>query len=232
LSDRLNQSLKERPMPRGKDKSTGSDPASGRPPPAGPGTRQRIIDAALETLKTEGFAGASARTIARRGGFNQALIFYHFGSLNDLLLAALDETSARRMAQYRAATAEIDGIDDLFRVAADIYREDLDSGHIKVLAEMIAGSSAFPHLGPEIAARIEPWIHFAEERIEAALAPSPLAGLVSPADLALGVVAFYLGIELLSHLDDDRSRAERLFGMGNLAASMLGALAGPSTPEG
>ena len=45
----------------------------------------RIVEAAIETLKTEGFAGASARAIARTGGFNQALVFYHFGSVNELL---------------------------------------------------------------------------------------------------------------------------------------------------
>src|SRR5947208_16019504 len=56
----------------------------------GPGeaTRKRIVMAAVETLKQEGFAGTSARAVARTGGFNQALVFYHFGSMTELLLAA------------------------------------------------------------------------------------------------------------------------------------------------
>ena len=61
------------------------------------GTKLQIVEAALETLKTKGFAGASAREIARTGGFNQALIFYHFGSVRNVLLAALDLVSERRM---------------------------------------------------------------------------------------------------------------------------------------
>ena len=60
------------------------------------GTKLQIAEAALETLKTNGFAGASARTIAHTGGFNQALIFYHFGSVQNALLAALDLISERR----------------------------------------------------------------------------------------------------------------------------------------
>ena len=52
-------------------------------------------------LRESGFAGASARRIAQRAGCNQALVFYHFGSVNDLLVAALEEVSARRMAAYR-----------------------------------------------------------------------------------------------------------------------------------
>ena len=69
-------------------------------------TRARIVEAAVATLRTAGFAGASARAIAAAGGFNQALIFYHFGSLDDLLLAALDATAAARLARYEAAVAK------------------------------------------------------------------------------------------------------------------------------
>ena len=48
-------------------------------------TAQTILTATLETLRDEGFAGATSRAIARRAGCNQALIFYHFGSLESLL---------------------------------------------------------------------------------------------------------------------------------------------------
>ena len=57
-------------------------------------TKQALVAAAIETLRAEGFAGASARAIAGRAGCNQALIFYHFGSVVTLLLAALDEVSS------------------------------------------------------------------------------------------------------------------------------------------
>ena len=50
-------------------------------------TRSRIIEAALQTVREEGFAETTARAIARHGGFNQALIFYHFGSVDALLVA-------------------------------------------------------------------------------------------------------------------------------------------------
>src|SRR5256885_430514 len=67
------------------------------------GTKLKIAEAALETLKANGFAGASARAIAHIGGFNQALIFYHFGSVQSALLAALDLISDRRLAEYGPA---------------------------------------------------------------------------------------------------------------------------------
>jgi AcrR family transcriptional regulator len=176
-------------------------------------TKERIIEAAFSTLKEEGFAGTSARAIARRGGFNQALIFYHFGTLNDLLLATLDKTSADRMSRYRDSIGKAKGVDEKIQTATRLYREDLVSGHITVISEMVAGSLARPDLGPEVVARMEPWIEFTEGVITDLLAGSIFEGAVTPRTLAFAVVALYLGVDLLSHLDQDKSRAEALFQM-------------------
>src|SRR5215211_9491670 len=91
--------------------------------PTGAATKLQILEATLETLKNEGFTGATSRAIARTGGFNQALIFYHFGSLDGLLLAALDQTSEERLRRYRAAVEEAETAEDLAEVAASIYAE-------------------------------------------------------------------------------------------------------------
>jgi AcrR family transcriptional regulator len=190
--------------------------------------RSRIVDAAIAALKREGFAGASARTIAGIGGFSQSLIFYHFASVNDLLLAALDRTSALRMERYQRAVEEATSFPDLVRVAEDIFREDLDSGHITVLSEMIVGSSADRELGPKVVARIEPWIRFTEETVARILAGSPLEAMVPARDLAFAIVSLYLGIELLTHLSADRSRADALFAGASALTDLFGQLLGPS----
>ncbi|MEX2551886.1 MAG: TetR/AcrR family transcriptional regulator [Actinomycetota bacterium] len=189
-------------------------------------TKGRIVDAAFQTLKEEGFAGTSARAIARRGGFNQALIFYHFGTLNDLLLATLDKTSSNRMSRYRDSIGKALNVDQKIQTATRLYREDLESGHITVISELIAGSLARPDLGPEVVARMEPWIEFTEGVITELLAGSMFEGTVKPRTLAFAVVALYLGVDLLSHLDQDKSRAEDLFvtagTFGPLLAPMFG----------
>jgi AcrR family transcriptional regulator len=192
-------------------------------------TKERIVEAAVSVLKAHGYAGASARTIAAEGGFNQALIFYHFGSVRDALLAALDRTSADRMEAYRAATAGATDLPGLVAVATEIYHEDLDSGHIKVLAELIAGASTDPALGPEIVARVAPWIDFARGEIERVFQGSPLGQTIPADDAAYAVVAQFLGLELLTHLDGSSERADRLFRLaGALAtfASMSGLTTG------
>src|ERR1700737_1786334 len=74
--------------------------------PTGSATRDRLVEAALTTLRTRGFPGTTAPAIARPGKLHQWLIFYRFGSLDRLLLEALDLTSARRLERYQAALAD------------------------------------------------------------------------------------------------------------------------------
>jgi AcrR family transcriptional regulator len=201
-------------------------PASAGPEPPEPEaspvtTKDRIVEAALETLKEEGFAGTSARAIARRGGFNQALIFYHFGTLNDLLLAALDSTASERMERYTEALAGAGRIEERIQVASELYREDLERGHITVISELIAGSLARPDLAPEVVARVEPWVELVEGIIGEVVAGSVLEGMVHPRTLAFAVVALYLGVDLLTHLDHDVSRAVALFETAGRLAALL-----------
>lgn len=190
-----------------------------------PTTKQKIVDAALATLKEEGFAGTSARAIARRGGFNQALIFYHFGTLNDLLLEALDQTSASRMERYSAELKSAHSPAEKMEAAASLYREDLASGHITVLSEMIAGSLSRPDLGPEILARMRPWIEFAREMLAEGLKQTAMEQFIDPHALAVAMVALYLGVDLISHLGD-HAEVQELFQLAERLAPVISMLGG------
>lgn len=62
-----------------------------RPPsPGEPATAARILRAADALLAERGYDGVSTRDVARRAGVNKALIFYHFGSKDELFEAVLD----------------------------------------------------------------------------------------------------------------------------------------------
>ncbi|MFC7103761.1 TetR/AcrR family transcriptional regulator [Nonomuraea rubra] len=67
-------------------------------------TRTKLLDAALETLRTQGMAGASARAIAATAGVNQALVFYHFGSVDQLLAAACEHGAQQRIPSTATAS--------------------------------------------------------------------------------------------------------------------------------
>jgi len=53
------------------------------------GTRQRLLDAAWEQVRTEGIAGATSRAITTRAAANLGAITYHFGSKDALVADAL-----------------------------------------------------------------------------------------------------------------------------------------------
>jgi AcrR family transcriptional regulator len=194
------------------------------------GTKLQIAEAALQTLKTGGYAGASARAIAREGGFNQALIFYHFGSVRDLLLAVLDLISERRMSEYGPAFERARGAPELAQLARTIYADDLERGYITVLGEMVSGGVGDADLGAEVAARIEPWIEMVERKLEQLLSGTPVPALAHPRDLAFGLVALYFGVDMLSHLQGEQSRAESLLELATRLSALAAAFL-PTQPE-
>ena len=195
------------------------------------GTKARIAEAALETLKARGFAGATAREIARTGGFNQALVFYHFGSVQNVLLAALDLVSNRRMRAYQPAFENARTVSELARLARDIYTEDLENGYVTVLSEMVSGGVSDPRLGREVVARLEPWIGMVERKLRALLTDSAFESMVPPRDLAFTIIALYLGIDMLSHLDGDRTRADSLLDLGVRHAPVVEAVLSRREPR-
>ncbi len=194
-------------------------------------TRRQFVDAAIETLQSDGYAGASARSIAERAGLNQGLIFYHFGSVANLLLAALDAVSEERLRIYGAEVSGVNSPARLVDAAEGIFRNDLAAGYITVLAEMMAGASSTPGLGPAVASRIQPWREFAQSTIEASLGDSPLSAVLPAKDVAHAVVALYLGLEMLSHLDGDADPALALFAHAKQVAALFEGLITPTTPK-
>jgi AcrR family transcriptional regulator len=60
---------------------------------AGDATRRALLDAAEELLISKGVVGITTRQVADLAGVNQALVHYHFGTIEDLLVAALERVS-------------------------------------------------------------------------------------------------------------------------------------------
>lgn len=185
--------------------------------PAGRDTRHRIVAAVVETLRREGVAGASARTIARVGGFNQALIFYHFGSVAGALLAALDDTTTRRLPAYREALAGAETPEEVATAVRPLLAEDLRDGHLPALAALVAGGARSPALRAGIGDRLAPWLALVEE-VTARVAPDR----VGPTDVAVTAVATGLGLGLLARLSDAPG--------ADALAAMVARLLAPSPP--
>ena len=171
-----------------------------------------MVDAALLTLIEEGYAGTSARVIAARGAFNPALVFYHYGGVDELLLAALDKSSEERLARYRDAMSRPGTPDEVVRRAADLFREDVEGGHVTAVTELIGASLAKPALRTELIGRMRPWLELTKEVLEREVARSQFQMLAPAAEpAAFAVVAGYLGLNMLTRFMPDRRETDSLF---------------------
>ena len=180
-------------------------------------TKDRILDAALATVAADGLMGATARRIARQGDFNQALIFYHFGSIEELLLASLERANRRRINRFEARLNNVDTLAELVRIASELHGgpDDPDS---PALAAIVTGWSNAEEFGRRVLATMQPWDELVEGAIRRSLEGTPFATLVPAKELSWAISALYLGIEMLSRLDPDDQRSQRMFAsLGGLA---------------
>jgi AcrR family transcriptional regulator len=103
-------------------------------------TRRKLVDGAIETLRTHGIAGTSARTIAASAGVNQALVFYYFGTMDSLLDTACRESTAERVALYRDRFAAVASLRELLALGRELHVTEREAGNVAVLAQVLAGA--------------------------------------------------------------------------------------------
>lgn len=124
-------------------------------------TRARILAATDELFGALGFDATSTRDIAERSGVNKALIHYHFGSKDELLVALLDDyyarlTAALVQAMGKGATIEAQAMDVLDayadflaanRTFCSIVQREVASGHH--VERIVAGTLPSLQLGTQ-----------------------------------------------------------------------------------
>lgn len=192
-------------------------------------TRQKIMAAALETIRNAGFTGASARAIAATGGFNQALIFYHFGSVTNLLTEAARASSAARVAAYREVTDDVTSLTSLVEVARRLHDEADQDGSVAVLTQLMAGAASDPEMGEAILEGFEGWIDLVEDALRKALEGEAIADAIPPREAAYSISALFLGIELMTRLDPEKSEASAVFDSLHDLAAMIEAMPAVAT---
>jgi hypothetical protein len=102
-----------------------------------------------------------------------------------------------------------------------LYAEDRERGHMTVVAQMVAGSAARPELKPALVDRMEPWLALCEQALEKGLGWLGLPEPIPRAELAYAFVTFYLGVNLMTQLDEDRARTDALFARLEAVAPLL-----------
>lgn len=178
---------------------------------SGAETREKLLDAARACLRDEGIAGVSARAIARHGDLNQALVFYHFGSVDGLLQAVARTDSERRAQLYEDRLASVSTLKELVSVGRRIHEVEMAEGSTAVLSQLVAGAASSPDLGAAVHDGMQTWTAMVEDALGRVLADTPLATVVPLGDVAYAIASLFLGLELMGGIDGDRSRVGSLF---------------------
>ena len=69
-------------------------------------SREALLDAAIELIAEGGYTATGVDAIARRSGVVKSALYWHFGSKDGLLIAALERTAREWVAEFEAAVVE------------------------------------------------------------------------------------------------------------------------------
>jgi len=169
-------------------------------------TKQRLLDGTLTTIREQGIAGVSARSIAATAGVNQALVFYHYGSIDGLLVAACESATSARVSAYSERFAAVTSLRELLDVGRSLHSEEQELGNVAVLAQLLAGSQHDEKLAKATARALRLWTGQIEEVLGRVLADSPFADVTDVPGLARALSAGFIGLELYDGVDPNGAR--------------------------
>ena len=167
-------------------------------------TRALILDAARIRLLADGYGGLSTRKVADEAGVPLSQLHYHFGSKQGLILAVLEVENQRRLARQQNMYAEAAPLWQRYERACDFLEDDLDSGYVRVLQEMIAAGWSNEELGGAVRSLVGGWFALL---IEVAREAEQRYGALRPftaEEVGTLVGAGFVGAESLLLLGFDR----------------------------
>jgi AcrR family transcriptional regulator len=168
------------------------------------GTRGLIIQAARLRLLADGYAGLSTRKVADEAGVPLSQLHYYFGSKQGLILALFEEENQRRLERQRRLYAEDLPLWQRYEQACDYLEDDLESGYVRVLQEMIAAGWSNEEVGAAVRELVGGWYQLLAEVAREAQRRHGRLGPFTAEEVAALVTAAFIGAEALILVGFDR----------------------------
>jgi AcrR family transcriptional regulator len=182
-------------------------------------TRASILRAARDRLVALGYANLNVRDIAREAGVNHALIGYHFHGKQQLVLAVLDEANKRLIERQARMYNGTPKASEQWQQACDYYEEDLKSGFVRLLMELMGASFHDEELRREFVPRLSQWHRLVEAAVVEFVARSKLKLPISAQAISAWIVWFWTGMQagtMLGIKEKDGHQREALEAMARL----------------
>jgi AcrR family transcriptional regulator len=160
-------------------------------------TRAAILAAARECLLTEGHANFSTRRVAEIAGVPLSQIHYHFGSRLQLILAILAAENERLIDRQRSMFETPEPLWVRWDLACDYLDEDVASGYVRILQEMIATGWADAEVAASVRALIAEWYRLLADVARREVERGSDLGGFTPDEVAALMGTPFLGAEEL-----------------------------------
>jgi AcrR family transcriptional regulator len=158
-------------------------------------TPTQILSAARSVLLDSGFAAMSTRKVAELAGVPLSQIHYHFGSKEQLILAMLREEN-ETLIKRQADTFALDvSLADRWILACDYLDQDIESGYVRVLQEMMAAGWSSPEVRDAVNRILDSWTLVLTDVIADSQAAGADFGPFTVAELVALVASAFLGAE-------------------------------------
>lgn len=110
-------------------------------------TRARLLDATIECLIEDGYAGTTIRHVTERAGVSQGAQSHHFPHRVDLVASAFEHLADQRIDRYAERVRTLEGDRNVrLRALLDLLWEDFSSPLFTVAAKLWVASADDPEL--------------------------------------------------------------------------------------
>lgn len=164
--------------------------------------RSKLLQAARECLLSDGHAHLSTRRIADRAGVPLSQIHYHFGGRQGLVLALLAHENEQLLERQKTMYGAEAPLWQRYEQACAFLRDDLDSGYVRLLQEMIAAGWSDEALGAEVTRLLRAWFDLLEGVVVESAAELGDLGPFTPHRIATLVGLAFMGGESMLLLGD------------------------------
>jgi AcrR family transcriptional regulator len=157
-----------------------------------------LLEAAKKVLRQNGYSGLSTRDVAAAAGVPLSQIHYHFGSKQGLLLALFEYLNIQLLDRQNALFGDPTlKLSEQWDRACGYLDDDIASGYVRVLQELIAASWADAEVAKVVRAGILGWVDLIVE--VAGKAETALGGLgpFTPQEAGAFAANAFIGAESL-----------------------------------
>jgi AcrR family transcriptional regulator len=121
-------------------------------------TGTTLLEAAKKMLRQNGYSGLSTRDVAAAAGVPLSQIHYHFGSKQGMMLALFEYLNNQLLdRQQRMFGDPTLKISEQWDLACQYLDDDIASGYVRVLQELIAASWSDPAVAKVVRAGSMGW---------------------------------------------------------------------------